>query len=231
MNKLNLANVTLCGIDTIDINRQLLAFEICMRYTEFKEMKLFTNCEESYTTDSGIQVIKIDTVNSLRDYNNFNLKHLNTYIDTDFVMIAEHDGFILNPEAWSDEFLDYDYIGAPWLVEDKLIVGNGGFSIRSKKLLELTQSDGHIQLGNKNDHKYAENEDWVICMILRDYIENKGIRFAPAELAKKFSIEENELVGRKWTDQFGFHGLKWTDISAWLEKHSEYKIENPAANT
>ncbi len=229
MEKLNLKNVTLCAVDTIDIQRQLLAFEICMKYAAFKEVKLFTNCKENYITDTGVQVIKIDTINSLRDYNNFNLKELNTYIDTDFAMIAEYDGFILNPDAWMNEFLQYDYIGAPWLIDNQLVVGNGGFSIRSKKLLELTQTDNRIQLGSTSTHKYAENEDWVICMILREYIENKGIRFAPAELAQRFSIEKNELVGKTWTNQFGFHGLKWTDISNWLEKHPEYSIKNPAA--
>lgn len=227
MKKLNLKNVTLCGTDTINIERQLLAFEICMKYADFESVKLFTNCEQNYTTDSGIQVISIDSVKSLRDYNNFNLKHLNTYIDTDFVMIAEHDGFILNPDAWMNEFLEYDYIGAPWPVGEELVVGNGGFSIRSKKLIELTQVDTHIQLGEKSQHKYAENEDWVICMIFRKYIEDKGIRFAPVELAQRFSLEKNGIINKKWTDQFGFHGLRWTDISNWLKKNPEYKIDNP----
>lgn len=227
MKKLDLKNVTLCGTDTIDIQRQLRAFEICINYADFNAVKLFTNCAENYITDSGVQVISIDTVNSLRDYNNFNLKHLNTYIDTEFVMIAEYDGFILNPDAWMDEFLKYDYIGAPWLIDNNLVVGNGGFSIRSKKLLTLTQTDDSIQLGQKADHQYAENEDWVIGVVMREYIESKGIQFAPVELAKRFSLEKNDEVGGVWTGQFGFHGLQWTDISNWLKQNPEHKIDNP----
>jgi len=225
--KLQLPNITLYGLDTIDLQRQLTAFEICIKYATFGEMKILTHVDHDFVTDSGIQIINTNKVDSLKDYNTFNLKHLNEYIETDFVMIAEHDGFILNPNAWMDEFLQYDYIGAPWLVDGKLVVGNGGFSIRSKKLLALTQSDPHIKLGNKEDHRYSENEDWVICMILRDYIENKDITFAPVEIAKRFSIEENELVGGKWTNQFGFHGLHWTDISNWLVENPEYNIDNP----
>ena len=41
-------------------------------------------------------------------------------------------------------FLDYDFIGAPWpegQEENSLLVGNGGFSLRSKsKLLACTSS-------------------------------------------------------------------------------------------
>ena len=36
---------------------------------------------------------------------------------TDFVLTIQHDGFILNPDAWRDDFFDYDYIGARLAVE------------------------------------------------------------------------------------------------------------------
>src|SRR6187551_2193257 len=180
MSKLDLKNITLFGVDTVDLDRQLKAFAICESYADFAAKKIITKIEKEYVTDTGIQVIHTDAINFLRDYNQFNLKHLNDYVDTDFVMIAEHDGFILNPVAWTDEFLTYDYIGAPLLVDGVQLVGNGGFSIRSKKLLALVQSDDSIQLGDTADHKYAANEDWVISVVKRAYLESKGIRFAPA---------------------------------------------------
>ena len=146
MAKLNLKNVTLYGADTVDLDRQLKAFAICESYADFGAKKIFADSRENYTTDTGIEIIGTDLIQSIRDYNQFNLKHLNDYIDTEFVMVAEYDGFILNPEAWTDEFLNYDYIGAPLLVDGVQLVGNGGFSIRSKKLLRLVQSDDSIQL-------------------------------------------------------------------------------------
>jgi len=225
---LNLPNVTLYGSDTINVNRLLKSFAICEQYATFGVKKIFTHTQENYTTYSGTQVLNTALINSLKDYNQFNLKYLNDHIETDFVMVAEHDGFILNPEAWSDEFLNYDYIGAPWLMDGKLVVGNGGFSIRSKRLLELVQKDDFIQLGNKSDHRYAENEDWVIGVVKREYLENKGIRFAPVELAKKFSFESQGRPNHKWQGQFGFHGLRWTDISEWTEKNPQWVIDNPA---
>jgi len=225
--KLQLQNVTLFGADTVDLDRILLAFEICMKYADFAAVKVVADVPEDYVTESGIQVFTTNKINSISDYSQFIFKDTNNYIDTDFVLIAQHDGFILNPDAWQDDFLNYDYIGAPWPIDGELVSGNGGFSIRSKKLLELTQSDDVIKVGNINDHKYAENEDWILCVVLRKYLEEKGISFAPGEIARKFSIESNDIVGRKWTDQFGFHGLRWTDISAWLTVNPEYKIDNP----
>jgi hypothetical protein len=35
------------------------------------------------------------------------------HVDTEFAILVHEDGFIVNPECWSDEFF-YDYIGAPW---------------------------------------------------------------------------------------------------------------------
>ena len=32
-------------------------------------------------------------------------RELNNYIDTDFVLIVQHDGFIINPSSWNDDFL------------------------------------------------------------------------------------------------------------------------------
>lgn len=226
MSKLNLKNVTLYGADTVDLERQLKAFAICEGYADFGAKKIITNCKNNYTTETGIEVIGTDQINSIRDYNQFNLKHLNDYIDTEFVMVAEHDGFILNPNAWTDDFLKYDYIGAPFLVDGVQLVGNGGFSIRSKKLLGIVSSDEFIQLGDKTKHKYAENEDWVISIVKREYLEGKGVRFAPAELGHRFSLENNREYGTVWNGQFGYHGLHWTDISAWIKENPEWNIQN-----
>jgi hypothetical protein len=226
-NKLDLTDVTLYGVDTIDLNRQLKAFAICESYADFPAKKIITNQGEEGYTETGIEIIHTDQINSLRDYNHFNLKRMNDFFETKFVMVAEHDGFILNPLAWRDEFLDYDYIGAPLFVEGEQKVGNGGFSIRSKRLMEMVQADDNVQLGNKLEHKYAENEDWVICVVMREYLEEKGIKFAPAEIGHQFSLENNRQYGNVWSGQFGFHGLRWTDISVWMEENPEWEILNP----
>ena len=123
-------------------------------------------------------------------------KDLNNYVDTDFVLIFQNDGFISDSSSWTEEFLDYDYIGAPWWYDDENNVGNGGFSLRSKKLLEILSNDSHI--------KETDPEDHNICRVYGDYLkETHGIKFAPESLARKFSVENGNF-----TSQFGFHG-KW----------------------
>jgi hypothetical protein len=49
----------------------------------------------------------------------------------DKVLIFQHDSKILRPGI--DEFLEWDYVGAPWKFQ--LHGGNGGFSLRSKKAM------------------------------------------------------------------------------------------------
>ncbi|MBI2120654.1 MAG: hypothetical protein HYT94_03465 [Parcubacteria group bacterium] len=217
-----LSQATLFGLDDVNIDRLIQAAEICTKDFTFADIKLLTSLESSNS-----HIVKIDPVRSIREYSEFILKKMNDYIDTEFVLIIQHDGFILNPDAWDDKFLGYDYIGAPLWKDGKYVVGNGGFSLRSKKLLEFLQNDNDILVKEIEGEKYALNEDWIISVIKRKYLESKGIRFAPVDIAKKFSFESNEVDGALWSDQFGFHGLKWTDISKWQKAHPEYKIDNP----
>ncbi|MFA4942613.1 MAG: DUF5672 family protein [Patescibacteria group bacterium] len=231
--KKKLKTVTLLGIDCVDLGRLSLAMEICQKDFEFAEVKILT----SLPSGDLQNVIKIDPINSTAEYSHFIISELDKYVDTDHVLIVQYDGFILNPSAWSDEFLKYDYIGAPWLVADwsvknfgfpaewlgKLAVGNGGFSLRSKKLLSLT-----AKLARDNKFEKYDPEDVVICVRYRQLLEDNGIKFAPVDVARQFAFEAEGPNSYAWDGQFGFHGLKWTDISKWNKDNPEYKIDNPA---
>lgn len=216
--KTSLKNVTLLGIDCVDINRLIQAAQICAENFEFADIKLLT----SLPSDNP-HIVKIAPLNSIEAYSEFCIQNLNSYVDTDFVLLIQYDGFILNPGAWCSDFLDYDYIGAPcWVEEEKrFVVGNGGFSLRSKRLLEVLQNDVRIP-----PIPHGEPEDIYISMKLCKYLESIGIRFAPVKLAKQFSFEANEIDGVEWSNQFGFHGLTWTDISKWLVQNPQHKINN-----
>jgi hypothetical protein len=135
-----------------------------------------------------------DHTKTLQDYNTFILKELNNHISDGHVLIIQYDGYILNPSAWTPAFLEYDYIGAPWLtqpVSEDCKVGNGGFSLRSKKLLEETSLL----------HYDGTPEDIFICRTKSQYLREKGIKFAPISVAHNFSIEN-----LPYKNQFGFHG-------------------------
>jgi len=228
-----LQSVTLLGIDCIDLERLKQAVEICQKEFSFAETKILS----SLPGKDGDSVIKIDPINSLEEYSRFIIFELDKYVDTDYVLIVQYDGFILNPQAWDDRYLDYDYIGAPWLVADwsvknfnfpadlqgKHVVGNGGFSLRSKRLLSLT-----AQLAREGKFSRYSPEDVAIGVYYKDLLAENNIKIAPVDLAQKFSFESETSENYSWDGQFGFHGLKWTDISKWTKIHPEYQIDNPA---
>lgn len=148
----------------------------------------------------GTEFVEVcDSINSVT-YSEFCLKTLDQYIDTEFVLISQYDGMAVNQQYWTDQFYEYDYIGAAWPEHFNWIpkhqrVGNGGFSLRSKRLLTALQ-DSHIQ--------NLDNEDAVICQKYYDYLRTKhNIQFAPIHVADQFSQEWNIDHGQT----FGFHGL------------------------
>ena len=98
-------------------------------------------------------------------YCKFIINDLHKYIDTEYFLLFQNDGWILNPDAWEDEFLNYDYIGAPW-TWDEYPCGNGGFTLRSKALMEEC---------SKMITGVYEPEDLVICTKYRPYLERKGL--------------------------------------------------------
>lgn len=185
-----LDNVTLLGIDCLDIERLIFAAEISSKEIQFKAVKLLTHLDSSHDW-----IVKIPPINSIEAYSHFMIKELVDFVETDYVLIIQHDGFVLNPNQWQNDYFDYDFIGAPafWGI------GNGGFSFRSKKLLKILSEDKNIT--------QTHPEDTAICKTYRRLLEEKGICFATAEIAHKFSIEANI-----WEEQFGFHNA---DISQW----------------
>jgi hypothetical protein len=193
---LELNNVTLCCVDCVNYSAATNAINHSVNLVKFKEALFITDRDIKYDTFKTIEIAKI---NSKEEYSWFMLNSLNDYILTDFVLIIQYDGYVLRPDLWNDEFLNYDYIGAPWLWHSSYRVGNGGFSLRSKTLLAATQLE------------YFEKfhpEDDIICRENRELLEKKyNIKFAPEKLAKQFSFEPSSKDAKFKNDSFGFHGI------------------------
>lgn len=229
MGKKYLENVTLIGIDCLDLERINLAMHICQEDFIFGNVKLLTSLPFDQKN-----IVKIEPIISVEDYSHFIISKLDRYLETTHALIVQYDGFILNSSAWTDKFLEYDYIGAPWLVADwsvrdygfpeellgKLVVGNGGFSLRSKKLTSLC-----AKLAKEKVFSKYHPEDVVLAVHNRKILEDNQIKFAPVEIAKQFSFEAETDENDVWNGQFGFHGFAWTDISKWLEKHPKYMLD------
>ena len=215
--KLKLPNVTLLAATSSEMDEAQVSMRISLQNIEFGAAKLLctTAPKQKYP---DIEYVSIPPLNSVDDYNEIIFQDLHKYFETSHCLIVQSDSFVVNSNLWKEEFLKFDYIGAPWsnkiqvnpnlvLHLEKNTVGNGGFSLRSHKLAEATAKI------NFNSLKFPlKSEDIIICHYLYKEMLNNGIRFAPPELAAKFSMENvNHLYGQDVNSVFGFHGKHLRD--------------------
>jgi len=190
-----LDDVTICAIDCVNPELAIQAIQKSLLQCDFKEASFFSN---SKLNIPKIKSIQIDELNSKDAYSKFILKELHKYIETSHVLVVQWDGYVIDGKQWNSKYLEYDYIGAKWhWHKDGMNIGNGGFSIRSKKLLQTL---------SKNDFPFIPkmNEDDQICRFYRKELEQRYlIKFSPEELADQFSYERS-LPNHS---TFGFHGL------------------------
>lgn len=210
-NKLNLPNVTLAAMTSVKVSQTIKALEYSMRGVNFGEVVLITHRKPLFLP-KGITYKHIKKLKTIDDFNYNMIYKIHEYINTDFMLLVHYDGFVVNPDMWRDEFLDYDYIGSPFpLPKDDFSyrdangnicrVGNS-VSIRSKRLLEFPAKNN---IPFESDHGFF-NEDGFICCKNKVLLEENGMRIAPIEVAKYFGHESMipEVEGIK---PFVFH--KW----------------------
>ena len=210
--KIKLPNVTILSVTSTEQDMAQLSIKISSQNIEFGAAKLLCSStpKKKY---SDIEYVSIPKLNSVDDYNEIIFQDLHKYFETSHCLIVQADSFVVNANLWKKEFLEYDYIGGPWpnkiqhnpevlLHLEKNPVGNGGFSLRSRKLVETTAK---INFNSLNFPVKAE--DVVICYYLYQEMIDSGIRFAPPKLAAEFSMENVEgLYDQNVDSVFGFHG-------------------------
>lgn len=195
MSRLNLPSVTLVCIDNRTPALAEAALRRCMAQIDFARVLLFTDPQWRTPQASGIEVLAV-AIDSVPAYSQFMLRGLDAHVQTDHVLVVQWDGYVLDATQWDPGFLDWDYLGAP--LRDAAVdraVGNGGFSLRSKRLLRALQ-DPEMVLHHP--------EDICICHTNRDRLERQhDIRIAPLPVAQRFAYERTAPNG----PTFGFHGL------------------------
>ena len=213
-----LDNVTLLTVDGVgtDINA-VKALKYSMSDIKYAKVKYITAGEYTPNFCEKISIPKL----TWNDYNKFCLTELKNYIDTDFVLLIQSDGFVINPIKWCNDFLSYDYLGAPWSIDNLKYnipnfsivleeckrtqkisqIGNGGFTIRSKKLLESTAI---LYTGAH----YGIPEDLAIANLYKTNLEKMGLKFTDdINFAASFSCEATRIYGNIFSSEnsFGFH--------------------------
>jgi hypothetical protein len=146
--------------------------------------KLSTNINRIKLINLNVNNLSIDDYNKLLVSKSFydNIPNETFLIfQTDTLICSNYKDTIYN-------FIDYDYVGAPWSANNK--VGNGGLSLRKKsKMLEI--------LDKCNDRISLHNEDIFFSQSCLDKVD---MNLPSVEEAKKFSIETI------YSDQsFGIH--------------------------
>src|SRR5258707_2949450 len=170
---LSLPHVTLCCIYNVAERLHWLAASECMRRAVFGGIKVFAR----------------------GDYERFVHYEMPKQIRTSHILLIQWDSWILNPSAWREEFLSYDYIGAPWWYNDEYNVGNSGFCLISKRLMEFLAS-------HEKEFRVGRPYDDVLC---RQYQRRLAqFKWAPEALAWRFSFERTTIY--PLNEVFGFHG-------------------------
>lgn len=190
---LRLPTVTLVAVTGKNIPEHEWAMNLSSKNIEFGDKLLITK-----------------HFNSIDDWCKFIVFDLGHYIKTEHIILIHDDGYIINPDKWKNEWLQYDYAGSPFpLPTDNFSyrdingkiqrVGNS-VGLRSKKLLDLPKKIG---MEWKPFHGFY-NEDGYISVNMRHVFEEHGCKFMPFEEAIHFG-KETELPEHKDIHTFLFH--------------------------
>ena len=195
---IHLDNVTLFQINGVDPDVGVKSLRYSSREIKFARTILLSHEKPSNLTPE----IEFHQTRPLAhsDTSQFHFGELTSFCETEYLLFIQTDGFVINPHLWTDEFLNYDYIGAPWPAlpwNVKNRVGNGGFRLESKKFLDLCV----------NIPWNGEHDDVLVSNTYKEYFESNGCKFPSIETAAKFALEHKiPEVEYNLDNCFGFHG-------------------------
>lgn len=185
---------------------------ICMTNAKLEEHQraLDKSCEG--IEFGAVKLIHRPDLDTIDKWNKAMVYDLTDYVDTDYALVIHHDGYVINPQLWNNDWLNYDFIGAPWpLPTDDFSfrdvngviqrVGNS-VGLRSKRLLELPKD---LNMPWQSFHGFY-NEDGYISVNMRHVFEKHGCKFAPLNVAVHFS-KEHDIPENQGLSTFMFHSL------------------------
>ena len=221
-----LENISLVAVATQEIEATVEALRYSARALEFDEILLVSH-RDPLGADKFYRHVPIAPFGTAGDWGRFVVFELHKHIHSNHIILVHDDGFIVNPEQWSEEFRNYDFIGAPFpLPRDSfsyrdsfgniIRVGNS-VSLRSKRLLKLPAEIG--LRWDDADGGYF-HEDGFLCGQHRHTLQAHGIVYPPLDIACRFS-RETPLPEHKGIVPFAFH--------KWAGPNRDYPCFNPGA--
>lgn len=192
---LSIPQVTLVALGTKNIPGMYKALEYSSQNIKWGDVKLISDIP----------------CNTIDEWNKAIVFDLRKYIETDFCLLVHPDGFVVNPESWRWEFLDYDYIGSLWPLptdsysyrtpDGEIIRVGNSVSLRSREMLHLPYQLEVVwrsYFGNTN-------EDGFLTVHNRRLFQHYGARYAPIEIARYFGREHEVLENQDVDKPFVFH--------------------------
>jgi len=183
---IELPDVTLVAVSHVNIERHAAALRHCQKAIKFADALFLTG---PGVPSEGFRSVHIKNIGSTQEWGNFVMKELWWSIQTPFMLIVQDDGYILHPEKWTNEFLEYDFIGS-YVGWHEGPGSNGGFSLRSRALMQEI---------SKLPERHPE--DLFCSCIYRPGLEAKGFKFPDYSVQCRFADHYNVK-----NPPFGFHG-------------------------
>ena len=88
-----------------------------MRGINFGEV-LFISHDEPKNLPEKVRWPQGPEMKNMKEWNHACIYELHKHIKTSHCLFVHDDSWVLNPESWDDDWLEYDYIGAPWVCEE-----------------------------------------------------------------------------------------------------------------
>ena len=123
---------------------------------------------------------------------------LHQFIKTDFALIIQNDGWVLNGNAFREEFLEFDYIGAP--------------SGHSQIIMEGKTED--IKYFDWTSHYFSQKTGKVNFHMNGGFsLRSQRFLKAPAELGLDYRFRAPEIIRHKNDDYV--RRMNWNNGDAW----------------
>lgn len=195
---MKLPEVSLVVVETICHELAQATVDDFLAKVEPKEVLIFTDRPDKLSVNGA-------TARTIPNWDNKNVhgmfcnSGIAEYVNTPAVLFVEWDAGICDAAMWDNSWLQFDYLGSPWWYTDgSPNVGNGGFSLRSKRLIDFLA---------QNTTKYPVRTDNELC---RDFgpkiIADGNFNWAPVPIANDFAFEGFGRLGLPDTLlHFGFH--------------------------
>jgi hypothetical protein len=193
---LSLPDVTLVLIETREHDLAQLALEDCERNAEFCDVLIFTDRPSQFIR-ADRRIVAVEDWPNKESWSRCFWYDVPLHVRTSHVLSIQWDSWIVAPEMWRDEYLEYDYIGAPWWYKDGMNVGNGGFCLRSTRFLRF------IRKHRDQFPCITALDDDLYCRKYRPTLQSAGFEWAPEPLAQDFAFEC--VRPDKSARHFGFH--------------------------